>query len=75
MAYDMKGAAMLKLAIAGNEPAQRAVYLDYVNNFLTVAGFASYYGLNQKTAQDYLQWWRDIHESHCAAMKQIQESK
>lgn len=74
MAYDMKGAAMMKLAIAGNESAQRAAYLDYVNNFLTVAGFASYYGLTPKSAETYLSWWRDVHEAHCAAIKEMESA-
>ena len=71
MAYDMKGAAMLRLAIQGNEAAQRAAYLDYVNHFLTVAGFASYYGLSPQSAETYLAWWRDVHEAHCAALVEI----
>lgn len=71
MAYDMKGAAMFKLAVQGNEAAQRAAYLDYVNNFLTVAGFAAYYGISPLSAQTYLAWWRDVHEAHCAALKEI----
>lgn len=71
MTYDQKGAAMVALAKAGNESAQRAAYLDYVNNFLTVAGFASYYGLSNYSAQTYLDYWRDIHESHCAALAEL----
>jgi hypothetical protein len=71
MSYDYKGAAMINLAKSGNEAAQRAAYLDYVNNFLTVAGFASYYGMHQRTAETYLQWWRDVHEGHVSALKQI----
>lgn len=71
MSYDQKGAAMVSQAKAGNESAQRAVYLDYVNNFLTVAGFASYYGMSDYTAQTYLAYWRDVHESHCAALAEL----
>lgn len=71
MGYDMKGAAMLKLAVSGNEAAQRAAYLDYVNNFLTVAGFASYYGLAPASAETYLNWWRDVQEAHCAALAEL----
>lgn len=69
--YDEKGAAMIRLAIQGDNAAQRAAYLDYVNNFLTVAGFASYYGLSQNSAATYLAWWRDVHEAHCAAVAQV----
>lgn len=71
MAFDQKGAAMITLAKQGNEAAQRAAYLDYVNNFLTVAGFASYYGMTPLSAQTYLAWWRDVHEAHCAALAEI----
>lgn len=65
----IKGETMMKLAKAGDEVAQRAAYLDYVNNFLTVAGFAAYYGLSQRSAEVYLAWWRDAHEAHCEALK------
>lgn len=69
--YDRKGAATVALAIQGNEAAQRAAYLDYVNDFLTVAGFASYYGLTPRNAEIYLAHWHDVHEGHCAALKAI----
>ena len=69
--YDRKGAAMVALAIQGNEAAQRAAYLDYVNDFLTVAGFASYYGLKPRDAETYLAYWHDVHEGYCAALKSI----
>jgi|GEM_PF-2103257 len=72
MAYDQKGAAMVALAIQGNEAAQRAAYLDYVNNFLTMAGFAQYYGIGQSSAEVYLKWWRDVHEAHCAALRELE---
>jgi hypothetical protein len=71
MAYDQRGAAMIALAKAGDEAAQRAAYLDYVNNFLTVAGFVSYYGMTARSAETYLAWWRDVHEAHCAALREI----
>ena len=74
MSYDRNGAAMIKLAQNGNEAAQRAAYLDYVNNFLTVAGFASYYGLSPRSAEIYLAWWRDVHEGYCAAIKALQDA-
>ena len=70
MGFDYKGAAMIKLAKAGDESAQRAAYLDFVNNFLTVAGFASYYGMTPRSAEVYLAWWRDVHEGRCAALKE-----
>ena len=71
MTYDLKGAAMIALAKQGNEAAQRAAYLDYVNNFLTVAGFASYYGMAPQSAETYLAFWRDVHQAHCAALADL----
>ena len=59
----------LALARAGNKAAARCMYLDYVNDFLTVAGFAAHYGLAPLSAQTYLQMWRDDHETFCAAIK------
>jgi hypothetical protein len=75
MGYDMQGAAMVKLARAGDEAAQRAAYLEYVNNFLTYAGFASYYGMSARDAEVYLTWWRDVHEAHCGAVKAAANSQ
>ena len=71
MAYDYKGAAMIALAKAGDEAAQRAAYLDYVNNFLTVSGFADYYGMTAQSAEVYLKWWKDVHEGYVSALKEI----
>ena len=71
MTYDLKGAAMIVLAKQGDNAAMRAAYLDYVNNFLTVAGFAGYYGLPPLSAQTYLAYWKDAHDSYCAARAAI----
>ncbi len=59
----------LKRAKSGNDHAQRVMYLDYVNDFLTVAGFASHYGLGARSAEVYINDWRDVHEAHVAALK------
>jgi hypothetical protein len=59
----------MRAAMNGNEQAQRVMYLDYVNDFLTVAGFASYYGIEKSEGEVYLKRWRDVHESHCAKIK------
>jgi hypothetical protein len=32
----------------------KKVYLDYVNNFLTVSKFASYYGITEKEANNFI---------------------
>lgn len=70
--FDQKGKAIVALAIQGNETAQRAAYLDYVNNFMTVTGFAGYYGIPPLSAQHYLEWWKDVHESYCAALTKLE---
>ena len=42
---------------------QKAViYLDWVNNFLTVEGFASYYGISIENASKLIEEGRTIHE-------------
>jgi len=40
----------------------RAMYLDWVNNFLTVARFAEYYGLDAVTASAVIDEGRALHE-------------
>ena len=32
----------------------KKIYLDYVNNFLTVSKFASYYGITEKEANNFI---------------------
>ena len=53
----------VKLARNGDDAALRAVYLDYVNHFLTVAGFAAYYGLSVDDAHDLVCTGRNAHEA------------
>jgi hypothetical protein len=68
----MTDAEIMRRAKAGDESALRALYLDWVNNFLTVAGFASYYGIGARSAECYIAWGRELHEAHCAALKAAQ---
>lgn len=56
-------------AMRGDDSAMRELYLQYVNEFLTVAGFAAFYGISAGSADVYLKWWREAHESHCAKSK------
>ena len=56
----------VKLAQNGDDTALRAVYLDYVNHFLTVTGFAVYYGLSVDSAHDLIVTGRNAHEAFCA---------
>lgn len=41
-----------------------ALFLDYYNDFLTVRGFASYYGLSVKEAAKVIKKGRIIHEDN-----------
>ena len=56
----------IKLARNDDDDALRATYLDYVNQFLTVAGFAAYYGLSVNNAHDLIVAGRRAHEAFCA---------
>lgn len=38
------------------------LYLDYVNNFLTLASFAEYYGLSESEAQIVIDCGREINQ-------------
>lgn len=60
----------MRAAMNGDEAAARCMYLDYVNNFLTVAGFSRYYGIGQSSGAVYLELWRELHEKHCAKIKE-----
>ena len=44
------------------EKEYRDVYLDWVNNFLTVEKFATYYGWSKETALQMIAEGRDLHE-------------
>ena len=39
---------------------ERQMYLDYVNNFLTVARFAEYYGITEKKANAIINKQRTV---------------
>mgnify|MGYP000591349782 CR=1 FL=1 len=45
------------------------LYLDYVNNFISVAGFASYYGMNEDDARKLIAEERTAHHARCDAAK------
>ena len=44
------------------------LYLDYVNNFMTLQGFADYYGLTLKSAEDI---YKHCHVPNTAKGKEI----
>lgn len=59
----------MQKAKAGDNQAARVMYLDYVNNFLTIAGFSEYYGIAHSSGEVYIKWWRELHEEYCASIK------
>jgi hypothetical protein len=38
-------------------------YLDFVNNFLTLDGFAEYYGISRDQAEQVVKLGKQIHET------------
>lgn len=51
--------------------ALASVYLDYLNNFLTVGKFAAYYGMSQQEATVILQVGRRFHEEFAEALRTL----
>jgi hypothetical protein len=51
------------------------LYLDYVNNFLTVDRFAEYYALSIKTANEVINEGRILHNITVETNKSIQLNK
>jgi hypothetical protein len=49
------------------------LYLDWVNNFLTIAVFAEYYGLDEDDARDLLKLAKKSHEQRVDFLKDIEE--
>ena len=47
----------------------REVYLDYVNNYLTVTVFAGHNGLTYDQAIKVIELGRDCHQSHLKMLK------
>jgi hypothetical protein len=47
------------------------LYLDYYNNFLTVAKFAHYYGLTENEADAVILMGRRCHEKRVQSMKEV----
>jgi hypothetical protein len=39
-------------------------FLDYMNNFCTVAGFADHYGISEKQAIKLLELGRELHKEN-----------
>ena len=43
----------------------RKIYLDWVNNFLSVERYAAYYGIDLAEATWTIEQGRDLHEASC----------
>ena len=41
----------------------KAVYLDWINNFLTIGGFADHYGLTDRQAEILINLAREVYNS------------
>ena len=41
------------------------IYLDWVNNFITVERYAEYYGIGEVEALYTIEQGRDLHEASC----------
>jgi hypothetical protein len=48
----------------------REVYLDFVNNYLTLSVYAEHNGLTVEQAKALIQLGRECHESYCNIMKE-----
>jgi hypothetical protein len=49
------------------------LYLDWVNNFLTIGRFSEYYGLDEDDAKDLLKLAKKCHEQRVDYLKDIEE--
>ena len=50
------------------------LYLDWDNNFLTIAVFAEYYGLDEEDARDLLKLAKKSHEQRVDFIKDMEEA-
>jgi hypothetical protein len=49
------------------------LYLDWVNNFLTIAIFSEYYGLDEEDSRELLKLAKKCHEQRVDFLKDIEE--
>jgi hypothetical protein len=49
------------------------LYLDWVNNFLTIERFSEYYGLDEDDAKDLLKLAKKCHEQRVDFLTDIEE--
>jgi hypothetical protein len=50
------------------------LYLDWVNNFLTIERFSEYYGLDEDDARDLLKLAKKCHEQRVDFLTDIEEN-
>jgi hypothetical protein len=50
------------------------LYLDWVNNFLTIERFSEYYGLDEEDSKELLKLAKKCHEQRVDYLKDIEES-
>jgi hypothetical protein len=50
------------------------LYLDWINNFLTISVFAEYYGLDEEDARDLLKLAKKSHEQRVDFIKDMEEA-
>jgi hypothetical protein len=50
------------------------LYLDWVNNFLTIERFSEYYGLDEDDARDLLKLAKKCHEQRVDFLTDIEEA-
>jgi hypothetical protein len=49
------------------------LYLDWVNNFLTIGRFSEYYGLDEEDSKELLKLAKKCHEQRVDYLKDIEE--
>ena len=49
------------------------LYLDWVNNFLTIGRFSEYYGLDEEDSRELLKLAKKCHEQRVDFLKDIEE--
>lgn len=51
----------------------KAMYLDWVNNFLTVPVFAEHYGISEKLAELIIDEGRELHNSDVELQNELEK--
>jgi hypothetical protein len=70
--FKLKGFTMHKIKYLRDYLAD--LYLDWVNNFLTIERFAEYYGLDEDDAKDLLALSKKCHEQRVDFLKDMEEA-